>query len=162
MAASEQVGVSLWRKEDDLDAESIAASWWTAARGEPVAGDRLVVELGDVRGLSKTARPALSQPVGNESLRSSTVEAAVCAPGLPWSCAWALEVAACESSGNVGAYNAAGPYVGLFQIWLGHLRPGGILEGMKEIELLAAEGNIRAAHSLYKAQGPGAWPRCGR
>ncbi len=90
------------------------------------------------------------------------LRAIVCSKEWDWSCEWAIGVVACESGWRPGVVNPAGPYLGLFQIWIGHLRPGGILEGMTEIELLAAEGNIRAAHSIYKVQGPGAWPRCGR
>ena len=105
----------------------------------------------------------VSRRVATPPVTSTEVQELVCSGQWAWlafvgGCAWALSTVACESSWNPVAVN--GPYVGLFQIWIGHLRPGGILEGMMEIELLAAEGNIRAAHAVYKVLGPGAWPGC--
>jgi uncharacterized protein YabE (DUF348 family) len=71
----------------------------------------------------------------------------VCSYG--WDCDWALAVIACESGGNPGAYNPAGPFIGLFQIWAGH-----------GSNLNDPATNIAAAYSLYLSGGRGHWPNC--
>ncbi len=66
-----------------------------------------------------------------------------------WDCAWALAVINCESGGDPAAYNPAGPYIGLFQVWGGF---GG--------DLRDPAANIATAHSLYVSGGSGHWPHC--
>ena len=165
--------VNVGREESEIAdggyAPSVAASGgsdapvsWMLSRslgdgGEEVAG---AVHGDTALGVVLQARRA-NVPSDREaalSARTTEVQELVCAPQWSWDCGWAIAVVGCESSWNPVAVN--GSYLGLFQIWLGHLRPGGILEGMMEIELLAAEGNIRAAHAVYKVLGPGAWPGC--
>jgi uncharacterized protein YabE (DUF348 family) len=71
----------------------------------------------------------------------------VCTYG--WDCGWAMAVIMCESGGNPNAYNPAGPYIGLFQIYGGH---GSNLQDPAT--------NIAAAYSLYLSGGRGNWPNC--
>ena len=145
--------------DGEVDLDALAISWWVAVV-RPAAARVHGGVLG-AKGYVARAQATVALGVGrNVPPVTSTVQEIVCAPQWSWDCGWALRVVGCESSWDPSFVNPAGPYLGLFQIWLGHLRPGGILEGMAEIELLAVEGNIRAAHSVYKAQGPGAWPSC--
>ncbi len=67
----------------------------------------------------------------------------------PWPCEWALAVIECESGGDPNAYNPAGPYVGLFQVWEGY---GG--------NLYDPAVNVAVAWELYQSGGAGHWPHC--
>ncbi len=71
-----------------------------------------------------------------------------------WGVAWAEHVLYCESGGNPLAYNSAGPYVGLMQVWLGHR--------WTYEQLVQPEINIAAAWEIYQRQGAAAWPVCGQ
>jgi len=66
-----------------------------------------------------------------------------------WDCGWALAVINCESGGDPAAYNPAGPYIGLFQVW------GGFGGNLRDPAV-----NIATAYSLYVSGGPGHWPNC--
>jgi hypothetical protein len=58
----------------------------------------------------------------------------------------------CESDGNPLSYNPVGPYVGLFQVWLGHRWTRAQLED--------PEINVAAAYELYQRSGWQPWPSC--
>lgn len=60
---------------------------------------------------------------------------------------WALDTFSCESGLYPLAYNRAGPYIGIAQVFNG---PWGVRD------------NMAAARSIFDRQGPGAWPVCGR
>ncbi len=76
--------------------------------------------------------------------------------GYDWPCAEALAVADCESSGEHHAYNAAGPYIGVFQI--DPALHGGLAGGAS---LYDASANVRVAFAVYQAAGDwGPWPNC--
>lgn len=66
--------------------------------------------------------------------------------------AWAIKVARCESTLNAEAVNWAGPYIGLFQIWVGH--------GYSTSSLMDPIYNSEQAYLLYLRQGAQAWPYC--
>lgn len=70
-----------------------------------------------------------------------------------WDSVKAEKVMMCESGGDPGAYNPAGPYVGLFQIWEGHR--------WTAEELLVPEINVAAAYEKYQQNGWQPWPECG-
>lgn len=59
----------------------------------------------------------------------------------------AKRVVECESGRDPKAFNAAGPYVGLFQIENGTTN---------------ARGNVEHARAMYEARGWQPWPNCGR
>lgn len=73
----------------------------------------------------------------------------------------------CESGGNYGAYNPAGPYMGAYQFgqstwnatanWLGR----GDLVGMAPSDASAGVQDAMAV-ALWRMSGPGQWPHCGR
>ncbi len=60
---------------------------------------------------------------------------------------WAMSTFRCESGLRPWAYNPAGPYVGIAQVYRG---------------ADTVRWNIEQARSIYDRQGPGAWPVCGR
>lgn len=72
----------------------------------------------------------------------------------------------CESGGNYGAYNPAGPYMGAYQFgqsswnstasWLGR----GDLVGMAPSDASPAVQDAMAV-GLWRMSGPGQWPHCG-
>lgn len=74
---------------------------------------------------------------------------------------------ACESGGDYGAYNPAGPYMGAYQFgqstwnstanWLGR----GDLVGMAPSDASPAVQDAMAV-GLWRMSGPGQWPHCGR
>ena len=83
-----------------------------------------------------------------------TLSDRICA--MPWPCAEALAVADCESSGEHHAYNAAGPYIGVFQI--DPALHGGLAGSAS---LYDASANVRVAFAVYQAaDGWGPWPNC--
>ena len=75
----------------------------------------------------------------------------VCAPHWTWDCGWALRVVHCESSGDVLAYNPAGPYVSWWQVLNGSFDPW---------------TNTAQAHQQFQEWQQGLrglpWPHCGR
>ncbi len=83
-----------------------------------------------------------------------SIEARICA--MPWLCAEALAVAWCESRYDPAAYNAAGPYIGVFQIdpALHGWRAGGA-------SLYDVSTNVRVAFAVYQDAGDWTpWPNC--
>lgn len=68
-------------------------------------------------------------------------------------------LAACESGGNPGAVNPAGPYYGLYQFDLGTWRSVG---GSGLPTQASATEQTRRAQLLYQRVGDSAWPVCGR
>jgi len=68
-----------------------------------------------------------------------------------WPCEWALAVVDCESTNSPSAYNPAGPYIGLFQVWEKY---GG--------NLYDPEVNVSKAYGLYQSGGSAHWPNCPR
>jgi resuscitation-promoting factor RpfB len=76
------------------------------------------------------------------------------ADGLNWAA-----LANCESGGNPGAYNPAGPFYGLYQFMQGTWTAvGGV--GVPS-DASASEQTYRA-QILYKRSGAGQWPVCGK
>lgn len=73
----------------------------------------------------------------------------------------------CESGGNYGAYNPAGPYMGAYQFhqstwnavasWLGR----GDLAGVAPHDASPAVQDAMAV-GLWRKSGPGQWPHCGK
>lgn len=59
----------------------------------------------------------------------------------------ALRVAECESGLDPGAFNRAGPYIGLYQIENGTTN---------------ARGNVEHARAMFVRRGWSPWPVCGR
>lgn len=87
---------------------------------------------------------------------SSSVEQMICR--LSWPCQRAIQVARCESTLDPRAYNAAGPFYGLFQIAYGsHAQRIGY-RGPEA--LYDAQTNIRVAYQIWTERGWGAWPNC--
>ena len=91
-----------------------------------------------------TRRPASPLPVerAEGGGGASSWRAIVC--GNAWPCEWALAVIQCESGGDPNAYNPAGPYIGLFQIW----------NGSYDVAT-----NVAQAWALY-SDGGNHWPNC--
>lgn len=108
--------------------------------------------------VTPTATPV---PVSEALSQTSAVAPAAAAPkaasgdwrslvcSYNWDCGWALSVIYCESGGDPNAYNPAGPYVGLFQIY------------DPSVSLFDPAANIAAAYAIYQSQGPSAWGVCG-
>lgn len=71
---------------------------------------------------------------------------------------WAVRVVRCESGGDVAARSRTGRYVGLFQVWVAHLR--WLPEDADD--LTDPHENARAGWLIYEKQGRRAWPVCGR
>ena len=94
------------------------------------------------------ARIGVRQRSGDD-LAGAEWRSTVCAARYSWPCSWALGVVACESTWNPNAYNPDGPYLGLFQIWIGY---GG--------NLYDPATNIETAARLYEDGGAGHWPNC--
>ena len=74
----------------------------------------------------------------------------VCAAQFQWPCSWALAVIQCESSGNPGAYNPLGPYIGLFQV----------LNGPYDPYLNAVEAHIQYVEWMAGVRQTSPWPSC--
>lgn len=86
-----------------------------------------------------------------QELASPDLQELICSYG--WRCSWALSVVGCESTFNPLAYNPAGPYSGLFQVWLGHR--------WSREQLEDPVINVAAAWELYQGRGVAHWPECG-
>lgn len=72
----------------------------------------------------------------------------------------------CESSGNYGAVNSVGPYLGAYQFlqstWDGTARSAGRGDLVGVAPNQAAPGDQDAmAYALYARSGSGPWPHCG-
>lgn len=115
---------------------------------EPVSRE-LAAEWYDPEPVDTVVYYSTAQPVAAAVVSSSASDWRGLVCSYDWDCDWALAVIACESGGNPNAYNPQGPYVGLFQIWVGH---GDNLEDPTT--------NIAAAYSLYLSGGRGHWPNC--
>jgi uncharacterized protein YabE (DUF348 family) len=118
-------------QDGDLVSREVEAEWY-----DPQPADTVVY-------YSTAVAPSQPQPPPSGQDWGELV----CSYG--WDCSWALAVISCESGGNSSAYNPAGPYVGLFQIWEGF---GG--------NLWDPAVNIAAAYSLYQTGGGSHWPNC--
>ena len=149
----EQRGDYIYRSHTgaQVDAESIAASWWTAARGETVQGEGVTQTRG-----STSRSVYLGGALPSPSV-TSTVEAVACAPGLPWPCAWALAVVDCESRGIAGAL--ASEWIRGEQFWFHGWWQ--IASASPDPGLLADPVfNTQRAAEKYRADGTAPWPGC--
>lgn len=98
---------------------------------------------------ASTPRPdGIPSPTGlPASVETNAFTELVCS--YEWDCAWALAVVACESMNSPTAYNPAGPYLGLFQIWEGY-----------SANLYDPATNVAIAWGLYNEGGAVHWPNC--
>ncbi len=87
----------------------------------------------------------------------------LCVYPWPRGCAWAVAVVDCESDFNASA-DSNWPYIGWWQIDVNHLNAGAALDGFgwTVADLYDPAINTAAAWELYRLQGVGAWPWCGR
>ncbi len=100
------------------------------------------------------SEPQDARPVPNVPLGATDLPIASLLGEYGWDVTWAKHVLYCESGGNPLAYNPAGPFVGLMQVWLGHR--------WTYEQLIQPEINLAAAWEIYQRQGKAAWPGCGR
>lgn len=82
------------------------------------------------------------------------IEQIICSQ--PWPCQKAIAVANCESRLNSRAYNASGPFYGLFQISSIH---AGMVGG-DPTRFYDPATNAHVAYELYRSGGWRAWPIC--
>lgn len=130
----------------DITLDALAIMWPAIASRGP--------ETLAVAGARVETAPAgwqVGSYAGGSERQTVDLTAIVCAP--EWPCVWARAVVSCESSWRPGVVNPAGPYVGLYQIWIGH---GYTVEQLKDPVF-----NTSAAYKLWLRQGRDAWPNCG-
>ena len=125
----------------------------------PEAGEPNVVRLEVDRRLAPPGREghtALEDvPVVAPATPTGNVAATICAYPWPQGCEYWIGIAWCESTlgEDPNAYADWNPYVGLFQIWIGHNYKRGWLEDNAN--------NILAAWELsHGGTYTGAWPNC--
>lgn len=100
-----------------------------------------------------TAPPPPLPPPRGSGLTDAVLDA-VCAPGLPWSCDWALDTTLCESTWDPTRINPAG-YWGLWQInyWF---------EGWDDPVINTAHALLKWEGAVgYWGDGRHPWPGCG-
>ncbi|HKF78001.1 MAG TPA: transglycosylase SLT domain-containing protein [Candidatus Dormibacteraeota bacterium] len=127
---------------------------------EPVEANGRV-ELWESARLAATpapARPAPARPGASlaQSFGSGAVQNIIrnaFNPLGPTAVAWGLRVAHCESGFNPRAYNAAGPYYGLFQFLMSTFRATPYGSG----DIYDPVANANAAAWKYAHGGAGAW-----
>ena len=105
---------------------------------------------------SKSPMESLSNPIRQEDdAPSADLHQTICSYPWPQGCDYWLEVVQCESTlgEDPNAYTDWNPYVGLFQIWIGH---GYDREWLKD-----DTNNTQAAWEVsHEGRYTGAWPYC--
>ena len=156
------------RELGDLDAQTDIAASWAAARGE----GRVDSEAASFAAfVAQDERVLLSVHAAGLGLVqdgvTSTVEAIVCAPGLPWPCAWALRTIYGGAPGCPNGESGGDP-AALGSEW--HQGDQWYFHGIWQIASRSPDPglledpvfNTQRAAEKYRSDGASHWPRCGR